>query len=70
VGGSEVGELVVDVVQHVAAQPVEVRTAGAQHGDRVLILGQREQQMLEGGIFMPALVSVSESPMQRLFEIA
>ena len=69
-GGDEVGELVIDVVQDLAAQPVEIDAARAQHGDRVLILGQRQQQMFERGIFVPALIGIGESPMQRLFEIA
>ena len=70
VGGNEVGELVVDIVQDLAAQPVEVDAARAQDSDRVLILGKRQQQMFERRVFMPALVGVGESPMQRLFEIA
>ena len=70
VGGDEVAELVVDIVQDLAAQPVEIDAAGAQHGDRVLVLGQRKQQMFERGIFVPALIGVGQSPMQRLFKIA
>jgi len=70
VGGNKVGELVVDIVQNVATQPLELDAAGTQHGDSVLILGQRKQQMLERGIFVPALVGAGESPMKGLFEIA
>ena len=70
VRGDEVGELVVDIVQDLAAQPLEIDAAGAQHGDRILILGQRQQQMLERGVFVPPLIGVGERPMQRLFEIA
>ena len=40
VGRNKVGELVVDIVQNLATQPVEVDPAGAQHGDSVLVLGQ------------------------------
>jgi hypothetical protein len=69
-GGNEVGKLVVDVVQNLATQAVEVHAAGAQYRDRILVLGKRQQQMLERGIFVPALIGVSESPMQRLFQIA
>src|SRR3984893_8099440 len=65
VGGNKVGELVIDIVQDLAAQPVELDPAGAQHGDSVLILGQREKEMLERGIFVPALVGAGECPMQR-----
>ena len=62
--GDKVGQLVIDIGQHLAAQPVEIDAAGAQHRNRVLVLGQRQQQMLERGIFVPALIGVSESPMQ------
>src|SRR4029077_11846257 len=70
VGGNKVSELVIDVVQNLATQPLEIDAAGTQHGDSVLILGERKQQMLERGIFVPALVGTRERPMERLFEIA
>ena len=70
VRGDQVAELVVDIGQHLAAQPVEIDAAGAQHRDRILVLGQRQQQMFERGVFVPALVGVGQRPMQRLFEIA
>src|ERR1700730_3360 len=66
----EVGKLVVDVVHNFAPQTVEVDATRTQHGNGVLILGERQQEMFECGVFVPALVSVGESPMQRLFEIA
>ena len=66
----EVGQLVVDIGQNVAAQPVEIDAAGAQHRDGVLILGQREQQVFERRVFVPPLVGVRQSAMQRFFEIA
>jgi soluble P-type ATPase len=70
VGGNEIGKLVVDVIQNLAAQAVEVHAASAQHRDRVLVLGEREQQMFERSIFVAALIGLSKSPMQRFFEIA
>jgi hypothetical protein len=69
-GRNKVGKFVIDIVQNLAAQALEVDTARAQNGNRVLILGERQQQMFERGIFVPALIGVGESPMQRLFEIA
>jgi hypothetical protein len=66
----EVGKLVVDLVQNFAPQTVEVDATRTQHGNRVLILGERQQEMFERGIFVPTFVSVAERPMQRLFEIA
>ena len=41
--GDQAGELVVDVVTQITAQAVQVDTAGAQHGDRVGILGECKQ---------------------------
>src|SRR5215472_8952239 len=46
-GSDEVAELIIDIVQDLAAQPTEIDAASTQHSDRVLILGQREQQMFE-----------------------
>jgi hypothetical protein len=69
-GGNEIGQLVIDIIQDLAAQPVELDAARAQYGDGILILGKRQQQMFERRIFVTALIGVGESPMQRLFEIA
>ncbi len=68
--GDQVGQFVIDIVEDVAPQPVEIDATGAQDGDRVLILRQRQQQMLERRILVAALIGMCESPMQRLFEIA
>ncbi len=70
VRGDKVAELVVDIGQDLAAQPVEVDAARAQHRDRVLILSQRQQQMFERSVFMAAIVGMGQRTMQRLFEIA
>ncbi len=68
--GHQIVEFVVDIAEHVAAQPVEIDAAGPQYGNGVLVLGQRQQQMLEGGVFVPPLVGVGQGPVQRLFQIA
>ena len=68
--GYQVGQLVIDVGQDLAAQPVEIDAARAQHRDRILIVGQRQEQVLQGGIFVAPLVRVGQRPMQRLFQIA
>src|ERR1700757_2899155 len=39
VGGDEVAELVIDIAQDFAPQPIEIDATSKQHGDRVLILG-------------------------------
>jgi hypothetical protein len=68
--GNEVGQLVIDIGQHLAAQPVDIDAAGAQYRNRVLILGQRQQQMLERRVFMTPLIRVGQSAVQRFFEVA
>ena len=65
----QAGELAVDIFGEVAAQPLDIDVAGAHHGNGVLVVGQRQQQMLEGRIFVPPLLGVGERAMQRLFEI-
>ena len=67
---NKVAELVVDIGQHLAAQPFEIDAAGAQHRHRILIFGQRQQQMLEGGVFVAPVIGIGERPVQRFFEIA
>jgi hypothetical protein len=62
-GGDEIGKLVVDIIQDLAAQAVEVDAARAKYGDSILILGKRQQQMFERRIFVVALIGVGESPM-------
>jgi hypothetical protein len=44
VRGNEVAEFVIDIVQNLATQPLELDPAAAQHGDSVLVLGQRKQK--------------------------
>ena len=67
--GDQVAELAVDVIRQIAAQPLDIQVAGPHDRDRVRILGQRQQQMLEGGKIMPAFIGVTERPVQRLLEI-
>ena len=52
----DIAELVVDIVGEVAAQPLDIDVAGAHHGDGVLIVDQRQQQVLERRVFVPPLV--------------
>ncbi len=68
--GDEVGQLVIDIGQHLAAQPVEIDAAGSQHRDRILVLGEGQQQMLERRILVTSLIRVGECAMQRFFEVA
>ena len=62
-------ELVVEIVDDVAAEAVEIDAAGAQHGGSVLILGQSQQKVLERRIFVAPLVGLGQSSMQALLEV-
>src|SRR5262249_9185304 len=52
------------------SQLVEVDVAGAHHRGGVLIVDQRQQQVLERGVFVVALVGERQGPMERLLEVA
>ena len=64
----EAGELVVEEVHQARAQPLDLDRAGLEHGQRVLVLGQRHQQMLEGGVLVLPGVGQRQRPPQRLLE--
>ncbi len=66
----QVVELGLDIGDEAALQFVDVDIAGAHDGGRVLILEQRQQQMLQRGVFVMAFVRQSERPVKRLFEAA
>ena len=56
--GDQVGEFVVEVFTELGAQLVEVDATGSQDRYGILILGEREQQVLKRGVFVTALVGV------------
>ena len=58
-----------DVVTQIAAQTLKIDAAGAQYGDGVLIFGQGEQQVFEGGVFMVQFVGVVQRLMQCILEV-
>ena len=68
--GDEVVEFGFHVGDKVAAQLLDVDIAGAHHGAGILVVDQRQQQMLERRIFVVALVGERERPVKRLFEAA
>ena len=68
--GGEVGELGVDVFDEVAAEHVEIDVAGAHDRGGVLVVDQREQQMLERRVFLVALVGERQRLVERLLETA
>ena len=68
--GDEVLQFGFDVGDEVAAQLVEIDVAGAHDGGGVLIVDQRQQQVLQRGVFVVALVGERERPVKRLLEAA
>jgi hypothetical protein len=63
----QIVEFVVDVVDETLTQRVEVDVAGPHDGGRVLIIQQRQQEMLQRGVFVMALVGDGERAVQGLF---
>ena len=55
-----------DICGEAAAQLVDVDIAGPHHGGGVLVVDQREQQMLERGIFVVPFVGEREGPVEGL----
>ena len=66
----QVFEFGVEILNDGLAQRIEVDAAGAQHGRRIDVVDQRQQEMLERRIFVPALVGEGERPAKGLFERA
>ena len=50
----EAGQVVIEEVVEAGAQPVELDRAGLEHGDRIIVVDQRHQQMLERRVFVLA----------------
>ena len=48
----QAGQVVVQEVVQAGAQPVDLDRAGLEHGDRVLVVEQGHEQMLEGRVFV------------------
>ena len=61
-------QLVIEEVHQAGPQPLDLDRAGLEHGHRVLVLGQRHQQMLEGGVLVLPGVGQRQRPAQRLLE--
>ena len=66
----EIFELGVEILDDGLAQPVEVDAAGPENRRRIDVVDQRQQKMLEGRIFVTALVGERERPTKGLFERA
>ena len=68
--GDQIIELGFQIGDEAAAQLVEIDVAGAHHRGRVLIFDQREQEVLERGVFVTAFVGERQGAMERLFKAA
>ena len=66
----QVFEFALQVSGQAPAQLVDIDIAGPHDGCGILVVDQREQQVLERGVLVVALVSERERPMQRLFKVA
>ena len=64
----EAGELAVDERLHLLLDLLHIHIAGAHDGHRVVVAGQRQQQMLQRGIFVVALAGEGERVAQRAFQ--
>src|SRR5687768_13542796 len=68
--GHKIIELGFDVADEAALQFLKIDVAGPHDGGRVLILEQRQQEVLKRGVLVMALVRQSKCPVKRLFEAA
>ncbi len=68
--GNQVGEIVVDIVLEAAAQRADIDIAGAHHRGSVLVVGERQQQMFQRGVFVMPLIGDRQRPVQGLLETA
>ena len=66
----EIGELLVEAAHQLLAQAIDLDATGAHDGDRVAVLGERQQQMLERHEFVPPLVGECQRSVQRLLQIS
>ncbi len=66
----QVLEFALEIGGQAAAQLVEIDVAGPHDGGGILIVDQRQQQMLERGVFVMALIGERQRAVERLFKVA
>ena len=66
----QIVEFGVDIFDEIAPQEFEVDVAGPHDRGGILVVQKRKQQVLERGIFLPALVGIVERLVERLLEAA
>ncbi len=68
--GDQVFQLGFEIGDQAAAQLVEIDVAGAHHGRSILVVDQRQQQMLERRVFVMTFVGECKGAVKRLLEAA
>ena len=53
----------------VMPQAIDIDAAGLEHRGRILVLRHRQQQVLERGVFVPALARQGEGSVEGLLEV-
>ena len=66
--GEQRGQLVVDVFDDARTQAVDIDGAGAHDGRGVAVVQEGQQEMLQRGVLVVALVGVLEGAMQGSFK--
>ena len=66
----QAGQLVLQILHQLAAQQVEIDVAGAHHRGGVGVVDQRQQQMLQRGVFVAVVIGHRQRPVQSLFQRA
>jgi hypothetical protein len=67
--GDDALQAIIDESLEIVAQPIDIDPARLEDGRGVIVLGHRQQQMLEGGVFVTALASQRKCAMEGLLEV-
>lgn len=69
-GGGQSRQVGVDVEGERGLQIDQVDVAGGHDGARFGVVDERQQKVLQRGVFVPALIGVGDRPVQGFFEVA
>ncbi len=67
--GDDALQAVVDEGLEIVPQPVDVDAAGLEDGRRVLILGHRQEKVLQGRVFVAPFPGQREGAVEGLLEV-
>ena len=65
---NEVGKLLVEEIGELGPEPVQIDIAGAHDRRRIAVVDQRQEQVLQRGVFVMALVGIFDGAMERFFQ--